>query len=133
MTTPFIFLWFSRTDTDTETKVTIIQITDTPSYVWAEFTTSPHGLFVFFSFAYHATRNRKKPTPFVFIILHTFLSSMSPIHTTQTCNPSIDFVPSNNEPPLSRQTFGRSDYTPRNLLPHGSYVSCLPTRLPHMY
>ena len=42
MTTPFIFLWFSRTDTDTETKVTILLITDTPSYFWAEHKPQAH-------------------------------------------------------------------------------------------
>ena len=67
MTTPFIYLWFSRTDTDTETKVTILLITDTPSYfgpstnhkptrflssyfTWAETLTSPHVFFFFDSF-----------------------------------------------------------------------------------
>ena len=36
MTTPFIFSWFSRTDTDTETKITNELVTDTPFLLlWA--------------------------------------------------------------------------------------------------
>lgn len=51
MTTPFIYLWFSKADTDIEAKVTILLITDTPSYFWTEHKPQAHrhkSYFVFF-------------------------------------------------------------------------------------
>ena len=87
MTTPFIYFWFSRTDTDTEINFTILLITDAPSYLGrlqahTDFflfdfilgrntPTSPHNFLFLFSFWAELT----KPT---WLICFLTLRSMSP-------------------------------------------------------
>ena len=76
MVTPFMYFWFSQTDTDTEINFTIVHTIYTPSFLGR---TSPLAQCHFSFLSYYGPNTTISPhVPFSFSLIHWAKNSTSP-------------------------------------------------------